>query len=158
MAAALASRSRRVRAMEGLSGRHRLLVVAALLWRDGKVLVSRRRVDQAMPNLWEFPGGKIEAGEPPQVALAREVREELGCDVDVGQIADVVFHAYPAFDLYMLVYDCRIVTGEPAAVAVAEIAWIDRERLPSLALLPADFRLARRLPAEAGARNKHDLP
>jgi 8-oxo-dGTP diphosphatase len=143
--------------MEGPSGRHRLLVVAALVWRDGKLLVSRRRLDQAMPNLWEFPGGKIEAGEPPQVALAREVREELGCEVQVGQIVDVVFHDYPAFDLYMLVYDCRIVTGEPAPVGVAEIAWIDPERLPSLDLLPADFPLARRLAAEALAR-KHDSP
>jgi len=145
--------------MEGLSGgRHRLLVVAALLWRDGKVLVSRRRLDQAMPNLWEFPGGKIEAGEPPQAALAREVREELGCDVQVGRIADVVFHDYPAFDLYMLVYDCRIVSGEPAPVAVAEIAWVEPEQLPSLDLLPADFPLARRLAAEAEARKKHASP
>jgi len=105
-----------------------------------------------MPNLWEFPGGKIEAGEPPQVALAREVREELGCEVEVGRIADVVFHDYPAFDLYMLVYDCRIVVGEPAPVAVAEIAWIEPERLPSIDLLPADLPLARRLAAEAAAR------
>ena len=143
--------------MEGPSARHRLLVVAALVWRDGKLLVSRRRLDQAMPNLWEFPGGKIEAGEPPQVALAREVREELGCEVQVGQIADVVFHDYPAFDLYMRVYDCRIVAGEPAPVGVAEMAWIEPERLPSLDLLPADFPLARRLAAEAVAR-KHDSP
>ena len=144
--------------MEVVTGRpgnrNRLLVVAALLWRDDKLLISRRRSDQAMPNLWEFPGGKIEAGEPPQVALAREVREELGCEVDVGRIADVVFHDYPAFDLYMLVYDCRIVAGEPAPVAVAEVAWVEPERLPQLDLLPADFPLARRLADEAVARKR----
>ena len=111
-----------------------------------------------MPNLWEFPGGKIEAGEAPQAALAREVRKELGCEVDVGRIADVVFHDYPAFDLYMLVYDCRIVSGEPAPVAVAEIAWVEPEQLPSLDLLPADFPLARRLAAESEARKKHASP
>ena len=126
-----------------------MLVVAALLWRDGKVLVSRRRGDQAMPNLWEFPGGKVESGEHPQAALCREVTEELGCTVEVGRIDDVVFHAYPTFDLYMLVYTCQIISGVPRAVDVAEIAWVAPSQLPSLELLPADGPLARRLAAEA---------
>jgi len=131
--------------------RPRLLVVAALIRRDGLLLISRRRLDQAMPHFWEFPGGKVEAGEAPQAALAREVREELGCDVEVGRIDDVVFHAYPAFDLYMLVYGCRLVAGEPRAVAVAEIAWVPPGRLPEIELLPADLPLARRLAEDAKA-------
>jgi 8-oxo-dGTP diphosphatase len=134
--------------------RPRLLVVAALIARDGRLLISRRRVDQAMPNLWEFPGGKVEAGESPQVALAREVQEELGCEVEVGRIDEVVFHDYPAFDLYMLVYRCRIVAGEPSACAVAEIAWVDPTLLPGLDLLPADLPLARRLAEEAEAARR----
>ena len=137
--------------MEESIPRRRLLVVAALIWRDGQVLVSRRRIDQAMPNLWEFPGGKVESGESPQAALAREIREELGCEVDVGRIEDVVFHDYPTFDLYMLVYPCRIASGVPSAVAVAEIVWVHPSRLPSMDLLPADFPLARRLAAESTA-------
>jgi len=136
--------------MEGsVTPRPRLLVVAALIRRDGTVLISRRRLDQAMPNFWEFPGGKIEAGEAPQAALVREVREELGCEVAVGRIDDVVFHAYPTFDLYMLVYDCQLVSGTPRAVAVAEIAWVSPARLPEIELLPADLPLARRLAEEA---------
>jgi 8-oxo-dGTP diphosphatase len=131
--------------------RPRMLVVAALIRREGLLLISRRRTDQAMPNLWEFPGGKVEAGESPQTALAREVREELGCDVEVGRIDDVVFHPYPAFDLYMLVYACRLVRGEPGPVAVAEIAWITPAQLPTIELLPADLPLARRLAEEAEA-------
>jgi 8-oxo-dGTP diphosphatase len=138
--------------MEAIPVRSRLLVVAALIWQQGRVLLSRRRVDQAMPNMWEFPGGKVEAGESPEGALEREVREELGCDVDVGRIDDVVFHAYPTFDLYMLVYTCRITAGSPSAVAVAEIAWIKPGDLPSLELLPADLPLAHRLAREASAR------
>ncbi len=131
------------------SPRPRLLVVAALIRRGGLLLVSRRRNDQAMPDLWEFPGGKIEAGESPQRALGREVREELGCEVEVGRISDVVFHAYPAFDLYMMVYDCRLVGAEPRPVSVAEIAWVAPAALPSMELLPADLPLARRLADEA---------
>jgi 8-oxo-dGTP diphosphatase len=126
-----------------------MLVVAALIRRESRILLSRRRADQAMPDLWEFPGGKVESGEAPITALVREVREELGCTVEVRRIDEVVFHAYPTFDLYMLVYDCRIVDGEPRAVAVAEIAWLRPEELPDLALLPADYPLARRLASEA---------
>ena len=135
----------------GVSGaeRPRKLVVAALIRRGGRILVSQRRADQAMPLLWEFPGGKVEAGESPTEALAREVREELGCDVEVGRIDDVVFHAYPTFDLYMLVYACAVVRGEPAPVEVAQLAWVTPAELPALDLLPADFPLARRLAGEA---------
>src|SRR5262245_15614957 len=129
--------------------RARKLVVAALVRREGRVLMSRRRADQAMPLLWEFPGGKVEPGEAPAEALAREVREELGCDVRVGRIHEVVFHAYPAFDLVMLVYACEITDGTPAAVQVAEVRWVPAAELPSLDLLPADYPLARQLASDA---------
>ncbi|HEY7371725.1 MAG TPA: (deoxy)nucleoside triphosphate pyrophosphohydrolase [Polyangia bacterium] len=127
--------------------RARKLVVAALIREGGRILMSRRRPDQAMPDLWEFPGGKVEAGEHPEAALAREVREELGCDIAIERIDEVVFHAYPEFDLYMLVYASRIAGGTPRAVEVAEIAWVAPADLPSLDLLPADYPLARKLAA-----------
>jgi 8-oxo-dGTP diphosphatase len=127
--------------------RQRKLVVAALVREGGRVLVSRRRSDQAMPNLWEFPGGKVEPGEAPTAALAREVREELGCDIEVGRIYEVVFHPYADFDLYMLVYEAVVVAGEPRALQVAEVGWVEATRLPTLELLPADYPLARRLAA-----------
>ena len=127
--------------------RARKLVVAALVREPGRILMSRRRADQAMPNLWEFPGGKVEPGEHPEAALVREVREELGCDIEVDRIHEVVFHAYPDFDLYMLVYPCDIVGGAPSAVEVAEVAWVEAARLPTLDLLPADYPLARELAA-----------
>jgi 8-oxo-dGTP diphosphatase len=137
------------RVSERAIARSRKLVVAALIRREGRVLMSRRRADQAMPLLWEFPGGKVEPGEAPDAALAREVREELGCEARVGRIHDVVFHAYPDFDLYMLVYACDIASGTPAAVQVAEVAWVEATRLPELELLPADYPLARALAAAA---------
>jgi 8-oxo-dGTP diphosphatase len=135
-----------------MEARPRKLVVAALIRHDGRVLMSRRRADQPMPLLWEFPGGKIEPGESPESALAREVREELGCELRVGHIHEVVFHAYADFDLYMLVYACHLSSGTPAPLQVAEVAWIEAARLPELALLPADYPLARALAAEKSTR------
>jgi 8-oxo-dGTP diphosphatase len=127
--------------------RPRKLVVAALVRDGARILMSRRRADQPMPGLWEFPGGKVEPGESPTDALAREVREELGCAAEVGRIHEVVFHAYPEFDLYMLVYAATITEGTPRALEVAEIAWVEAARLPELDLLPADYPLARALAA-----------
>jgi 8-oxo-dGTP diphosphatase len=122
-------------------------VVAALIRRDsdGQLLLSRRRPDQSLPNCWEFPGGKVEPGEAPVAALVREIEEELGCTVEVGGIDEVVFHAYDRFDLYMLVYRCVLVRGEPRPIQVAEVAWFRPADIPALDLPPADYPLARRL-------------
>jgi 8-oxo-dGTP diphosphatase len=130
-----------------------LLVVAALIQerdhKSGRVLMSQRRPDQALPNCWEFPGGKLEPGESPEAALVREIREELDCTVAVGPIYEVVFHAYPAFDLLMLVYRAQITSGVPRAHTVAAVDWIEPARIATLDLPPADLPLAHRLATEA---------
>lgn len=128
--------------------RKRTLVVAGLIARDGVVLITQRRADQALPLQWEFPGGKVEPGEAPVAALARELTEEIGVTVEVGRIWDVLFHAYPTFDLVMLVYVCRLVEGEPRAVEVADVAWVAPPDLPRWDILPADRPLVDRLVAE----------
>jgi 8-oxo-dGTP diphosphatase len=125
--------------------RRRLLVVAALIECEGRILLSRRRPDQSLPNCWEFPGGKVEPGEDPVVALRREIAEELDCTVEVGPIFEVVFHAYEAFDLYMLVYRATITAGVPRARQVAAVDWYEPRVIPTLELPPADYPLARRL-------------
>ena len=132
--------------------RDRKLVVAGLIiGRDGRILITQRRADQALPLQWEFPGGKVEPGEAPAAALARELTEELGIEVVVGRIWDVLFHAYPAFDLVMLVYACRLTEASPAprAVEVADLVWIEPRALPGgHDILPADRPLVERLVAE----------
>jgi 8-oxo-dGTP diphosphatase len=131
-------------------GRARKLVVAGLIvGADRRVLITQRRADQPLPLAWEFPGGKVEPGEAPVAALERELREELGVAVTVGRIWDVLFHAYPAFDLVMLVYTCRLAPGEsPRAIEVADLAWVPAAELPGWDILLADRPLVDRLVAE----------
>ena len=129
--------------------RVRKLVVAGLIIGDDhRILITQRRADQELPLLWEFPGGKVEAGESPVAALVRELGEEIGVTVAVGRIWEVLFHAYPAFDLVMLVYVCRIVEGWPRAVEVADLAWVAAHDLRRWDILPADRPLVDRLGAE----------
>jgi 8-oxo-dGTP diphosphatase len=132
--------------------RKRLLVVAGLVVRDGRVLITQRRADQALPLQWELPGGKVEPGESPVAALARELAEEIGVTVEVGRIWDVLFHPYPTFDLVMLVYACSNVVGEPRAIEVADVAWVAPGDLAAWDILPADRPLIDRLVAEGPPR------
>lgn len=135
--------------------RARTLVVAGLIvGPGGRVLIAQRRPDQAQPLGWELPGGKIEPGERPEAALARELREELGVDVEVGRIWDVLFHPYPDFDLLMLVYRCELAgTAEPRCVQVNDLAWCAPSELAAYDILPADRPLIDRLERE-GAPSK----
>ncbi len=132
--------------MDAARDRKRKLVVAALIARaSGEVLITQRREDQALPLYWEFPGGKVEPGEAPEAALEREIREELGVAVAVGRIWDVMFHAYPEYDVYMLVYRCTITGGTPSAVEVKDLAWVAPAALDGYDVLPADAPLVARL-------------
>jgi 8-oxo-dGTP diphosphatase len=133
--------------------RSRKLVVAGLVIDGPRVLITQRRADQALPLQWELPGGKIEAGESPEVALVRELREELGVTVAVGRVWDVLFHAYPAYDVLMLIYTCAIAAGEtPRCVEVAAMAWCLPDELGAYDILPADRPLVARLVAEGVPR------
>ena len=119
-------------------------------------MLAQRRADQSFPLAWEFPGGKVEPGESPEAALAREIREELGCAVEVGEVVEIVGHAYPDFDLEMPIYRVALVEGEPRAIAVEAVAWVPRERLGELAMPPADVPFAKKLAASRAGLGKQD--
>lgn len=117
-----------------------LVVAVALIDADGRVLIAQRPEGKQMAGLWEFPGGKVEAGERPEAALIRELREELGIDVQAACLAPFVFasHDYESFHLLMPLYLCRRWTGAVTAREHARLAWVRPDRLREYPMPPAD--------------------
>jgi 8-oxo-dGTP diphosphatase len=117
-----------------------LVVACALIDADGRVLIQRRPEDKSMAGLWEFPGGKIEASESPEEALARELREELGITVSPASLAPLSFasHRYEAFHLLMPLFICRRWTGTLHPRDGQTIAWCRPQRLSDYPMPPAD--------------------
>ena len=124
-----------------------MLIVSAgvTLGKNGRVMICRRgpHVHNAMK--WEFPGGKLEAGESPEEALARELKEELDIEVRVGRICDAVFYRYPDRDVLVLFYLCEITRGEPRPVDCSAIEWVAMEALKGYDFAGADRVFVERL-------------
>ncbi len=117
-----------------------IVVACALIDADGRVLLAKRPEGRSMAGLWEFPGGKLEAGETPEAALIRELREELGIEVWPTCLAPFTFasHAYDAFHLLMPLYVCRKWGGDVVAREGQELNWVRANRLGDYQMPPAD--------------------
>ncbi len=125
---------------------HRVHVVAAVIRdRVGRVLLARRPPGGPHGGLWEFPGGKVEPGETPEAALAREIREELGVGIAVGGRVAVVDHDYPHLAICLDAYACRIVRGEPRGADGQAVAWVWPRDLATYPLCAADVPVAARV-------------
>lgn len=120
-----------------------LVAAAALVDADGRVLVSRRPEGKELAGLWEFPGGKVEAGERPETALIRELREELSIDVSESCLAPLAFasHAYEGFHLLMPLYVCRRWNGLVSGREGQPLKWLRPPDLRKLPMPPADAPL-----------------
>jgi 8-oxo-dGTP diphosphatase len=122
----------------------RVLVAAvALIDADGRVLMAKRPEGKSLAGLWEFPGGKVEPDENLEVALIRELKEELDIDVTASCLAPLTFasHAYDDFQLLMPLFVCRRWKGLPRPMEGQEIKWIRAKDLRALAMPPADLPL-----------------
>ncbi len=115
-------------------------VVAAIIVEDGKVFATQRGYGEFKDG-WEFPGGKIEAGESPREALRREILEELDTEVAVGELVDTVEWDYPTFHLSMDCFACRIVSGDLHLREHEAARWLTRGQLGEVDWLPADIQL-----------------
>lgn len=119
-------------------------VVAGFIEKDGKVLVVKRPTDKKRGGFWEFPGGKVEAGESLQEALRRELKEELGIEVRVGEVLEKITHVYPdeEIELYLL---SVAVNRDLDLKESLEVKWVDLQELENLELCPADKVLLSKL-------------
>lgn len=115
-------------------------VVAAIIVKDGKVFATQRGYGEFKDG-WEFPGGKIEAGETPEEALKREIREELDTEVGVHDLVDTIEYDYPAFHLSMRCYLCSILKGDLHLREHEAARWLSQQTLDTVAWLPADITL-----------------
>jgi 8-oxo-dGTP diphosphatase len=115
-------------------------IAVGVIWRDGRILIAKRPAEGLLGGLWEFPGGKVEAGETPEACVIRELKEELGIDVTAACLAPFTFasHTYPEFHLLMPLYLCRRWQGAPRAREAQALIWLRPTRLGELPMPPAD--------------------
>ena len=120
-----------------------LVAAVALVDADGRVLIAKRPDGKSMAGLWEFPGGKVEEGERPELALIRELKEELDIDVTEACLAPLTFasHAYEKFHLLMPLYVCRRWKGTVTSLEGQELKWVRPNRLRNFPMPPADLPL-----------------
>ncbi|MGB0689607.1 MAG: (deoxy)nucleoside triphosphate pyrophosphohydrolase [Candidatus Puniceispirillum sp.] len=120
-----------------------LVSAVALVDIDGRILLAQRPAHKSMGGLWEFPGGKIEAGESPEAALIRELQEELDINTSESCLAPLSFasHAYDDFHLLMMLFVCRRWHGQPRPVEGGALKWVRPNQLRDYPMPPADIPL-----------------
>lgn len=116
-------------------------VSAGLIFRDGKLLITQRYSDSHLGGLWEFPGGKREPAETFQECLARELREELGIEVEVGDLLESLTHVYPEKTVHLRFFCCKWLRNEPKPLGCAAFRWITLPELDQFQFPAADARL-----------------
>lgn len=120
-------------------------VVAAIIRREQKLLITQRRGHSHLGGLWEFPGGKVEPGESLEQALVREIAEEIGVTIQVGSEFFQVEHHYPTRSVRLHFFECTITGGEPQVIEVAALRWVGAEELHEFQFPEADRELIERL-------------
>jgi 8-oxo-dGTP diphosphatase len=129
-----------------------VVVAAAIVIERGLVLLTQRKRGTHLEGLWEFPGGKVEDDEDPKDALIRELREELGIEVAVGQIVDVTFHRYASKSVLLLFYEASrcVGSGAPRALDVAAFEWAGANALDPKRFPPADVTVLAKVSSMLG--------
>lgn len=118
--------------------RKTIRVVAAVVSRDGRYLITQRRESAVLPLLWEFPGGRVEPGEDDAAALVREMRERLDVDVRVGALISYVRHPYERYTVDLHLYECELLDGSLACRAVRAYEWVRSDEFDGYRFTPAD--------------------
>jgi 8-oxo-dGTP diphosphatase len=127
-----------------------VVVAAAVVIEGDRVLLTQRPGGTHLAGAWEFPGGKLEEHESPEVALVRELREELGVESEVGEVLDVTWWRYPTKSVLLLFYRARITRGEIAHLGVAAHVWAKRDELSAFEFPAADLAVLGKIRALLG--------
>ena len=120
-------------------------VVAALIWRGEKFMICQRPAHKARGLLWEFVGGKVEAGETKEEALIRECQEELAARLLVGEVFMDVTHEYPDLTVHLTLFHATIAEGEPQKLEHNDIRWITPQEIPNYEFCPADTEILEKI-------------
>ena len=120
-------------------------VSAGLIFHNGRLLITQRYAGAHLGGLWEFPGGKREAGETFEQCLARELREELGVEVSVGRVLESITHEYPEKTVHLKFFLCRLRAGEPQPLGCPAFKWVSQGELKNHDFPAADARLLKKL-------------
>jgi len=130
-----------------MSDRKTLLVAAGVVLRDRRVLLSQRLAGTHLAGAWEFPGGKVEADEDPRDTVKRELEEEIGVWVHVGDIVDATFYRYETKSVLLLFYEATLLpdSPEPRSIHVADVRWVPRRELDALTFPPADVAIVEKV-------------
>ena len=120
-------------------------VSAALMFRGGKLLITQRHANAHLGGRWEFPGGKREPGETFQQCLVREIREELGVEIAVGELFEDISHTYPEKSVHLKFFICQLLSGEPQPLDCAAVKWVDQAGLDAHEFPGADAQLLEKL-------------
>jgi A/G-specific adenine glycosylase len=113
-------------------------IAAGVIWRGAQILIARRPPTGLLGGLWEFPGGKREPNESLEECLVREVREELGIDIEADQLLSTVRHAYTHFRITLHAFHCRYISGEPQAIGCTAWKWVTPQQLDQYAFPAAN--------------------
>ena len=124
--------------MESSSSLRTIRVVAAVIEREGRYLITQRRPTAVLPLLWEFPGGRVEESETDAAALKREVRHRLAVEIEVGQLISFVSHPYERYVVDLYLYECRIQSGDLEPLAVNSFKWVTSAEFDQYPFTPAD--------------------
>jgi 8-oxo-dGTP diphosphatase len=120
------------------SAQRTIRVVAAVLERDGRYLITQRRPTAVLPLMWEFPGGRVEDGETDAQALKRELRHRLGADIECGKLISFVSHPYEHYVVDLFLYECRLLGEKLEPLAVSAFKWVPSAEFDQYPFTPAD--------------------